>query len=147
MVQGEQRNKWQGPAAGGKDAVYAGCEFELTQWSATGLGVSARVFLGSLSFLFVLLAGATVQFSGFHNVYCPNASCLVLGLSFYPLEQAPNLVFYAMSKLRDSNERFNLNRGILNPKPGEKRAPLLPKNSSADWRLEIGLGLVSSLSL
>ena len=107
------------------------------------LRVSARVFLGSVRFLFVLLAGATVQFSGFHNVYCPNASCLGLGLSFYPLEQAPNLVFYAMSKLRDSNERFNLNRGILNPKPGEKRAPLLPKNSSADWRLEIGLGLVS----
>jgi len=72
---------------------------------------------------------------------------MVLGLSFYPLEQAPNLVFYAMSKLRDSNERFNLNRGILNPKPGEKRAPLLPKNSSADWRLEIGLGLVSFFSL
>jgi len=108
--------------------------------SAWGLSGFGRVPLG-------FVAGAAVQFSGFHNVYCPNASCLVLGLSFYPLEQAPNLVFYAMSKLRDSNERFNLNRGILNPKPGDKRAPLLPKNSSADWRLEIGLGLVSSLSL
>jgi hypothetical protein len=35
LVQGEQRNKWQGPAGGGKDAVYAGCELEPTQWSAT----------------------------------------------------------------------------------------------------------------
>ena len=60
------------------------------------------------------------------------AFVLVLGLSFYPLEQAPNMVIYAMSKLRDSNERFNLNCGFLNPKPSDKRAPLLPKNSSAD---------------
>ena len=72
---------------------------------------------------------------------------LVLGLSFYPLEQAPNPVVYAMSKLRDSNERFNLNRGVLNPKPGAKRAPLLPKNSSADWRLKIDWVVVSSLCL
>ena len=35
---GEQRNKWQGPAGGGKDAVYAGCEIEPTQWSATEAG-------------------------------------------------------------------------------------------------------------
>ena len=70
-----------------------------------------------------------------------------LGLSFYPLEQAPNPVVYAMSKLRDNNERFNLNREVLNPKPGAKRAPLLPKNSSADWRLEIDWVVVSSLSL
>src|SRR4030088_1474387 len=31
----EQRNKWQGPAGGGKDAVYAGCELEPMEWSAT----------------------------------------------------------------------------------------------------------------
>jgi hypothetical protein len=31
----EQRNKWQGPAGGGKDAVYAGCELEPMKWSAT----------------------------------------------------------------------------------------------------------------
>lgn len=37
LVQGEQRNKWQGPAGGGKDAVYAGCELEPMEWSATGV--------------------------------------------------------------------------------------------------------------
>jgi apolipoprotein N-acyltransferase len=43
---------------------------------------------------------SAVQSFGFHNVCCPNASWLmVLGLSFYPLEQAPNMVIYAMSKL------------------------------------------------
>jgi hypothetical protein len=31
-----QRNKWQGPAAGGKDAVYAGCELEPIPLGATG---------------------------------------------------------------------------------------------------------------
>ncbi len=38
------------------------------------LGVSAAVFLGSVGFLFCLLASAAVQSSGFHNVCCPNAS-------------------------------------------------------------------------
>ena len=37
LAQGEQRNKWQGPAVGGKDAVYAGCELEPMEWSATGV--------------------------------------------------------------------------------------------------------------
>ena len=32
----EQRNKWQGPAAGGKDAVYAGCELEPITLCASG---------------------------------------------------------------------------------------------------------------
>jgi hypothetical protein len=74
LAQGEQRNKWQGPAAGGKDAVYAGCELEPTQWSAPGAGGSAWLFLGSVGFLFCLLAAAAVQSSGFHNVCCPNVS-------------------------------------------------------------------------
>jgi hypothetical protein len=34
----EQRNKWQGPAIGGKDAVYAGWELEPMERSATGIG-------------------------------------------------------------------------------------------------------------
>ena len=38
---------------------------------------------------------------------------LVLGLSFYPLEQAPNMVIYAMSKSGDSNERSNLSLRVL----------------------------------
>jgi hypothetical protein len=51
-------------------------------------------------------------------------SLMVLGLSFYPLEQAPNMVIYAMSKLGDSNERFNLVRGgFLTPQAkGQTRA-------------------------
>ena len=52
MVQGEQRNKWQGPAAGGKDAVYAGCELEPTQWSATG---GEWLLIGSFSIEFFFL--------------------------------------------------------------------------------------------
>jgi hypothetical protein len=42
-----------------------------------------------------------------------------------------NLMIYAMSKSGDSNERFNLKFGSL-PKPWAKRAPVLPKHSSAD---------------
>jgi len=41
----EQRNKWQGPAVGGKDAVYAGCELEPMEWSAIGVGVALVSFL------------------------------------------------------------------------------------------------------
>jgi hypothetical protein len=44
------------------------------------------------------------------------AMSLVLGLSFYPLEQAPNMVIYAMSKSGDSNERSNLSCGVCSPK-------------------------------
>ena len=50
----------------------------------------------AVSFCFRLCSA--VQFFGFH-VCCPNASfswCSVL--SFYPLEQAPNIMIYAMSK-------------------------------------------------
>ena len=39
----------------------------------------------------------------------------MLGLSFYPLEQAPNMVIYAMSKSGDSNERSNLSCGFVRP--------------------------------
>ena len=101
MVRGEQRNKWQGPAAGGgKDAVYAGCEIEPTERSATEagsafqLGVLLRFFppfLFSPVLQFNLLALST-------SAVRTRAISLVLGLSFYPLEQAPNMVIYAMSK-------------------------------------------------
>jgi hypothetical protein len=46
LDQGEQRNKWQGPAVGGKDAVYAGCELEPTQWSAAAMGFARVSFSG-----------------------------------------------------------------------------------------------------
>ncbi len=43
-------------------------------------------------------ASSAVQLFGFH-VCCPNASFLWCSvLSFYPLEQAPNIMIYAMSK-------------------------------------------------
>jgi hypothetical protein len=100
LVQGEQRNKWQGPAGGGKDAVYAGCELEPTEWSATEapsafwlgffrLASSFFCFHPVLQFNFLALSTSAVR---------TRAMSLVLGLSFYPLEQAPNMVIYAMSK-------------------------------------------------
>jgi hypothetical protein len=67
LVQGEQRNKWQGPAAGGKDAVYAGCELEPMQWSAMSVVVQLASFsvIGLLLFWF---RSSAVQSFGFHNV-------------------------------------------------------------------------------
>jgi hypothetical protein len=57
---------------------------------------------------------------------------MMLGLSFYPSEQAPNMVIYAMSKLATATSGLISNCGVFGPKPEDKRAPLLPKNSSAD---------------
>jgi hypothetical protein len=48
----EQRNKWQGPAGGGKDAVYAGCELEPMEWSATDM-VVVLVGFSRLAFSFL----------------------------------------------------------------------------------------------
>src|SRR5580704_10731632 len=72
----EQRNKWQGPAKGGKDAVYAGYELEPMEWSATDVGnCFGRFFLiGFFLFLFAPPPVLQVQSFGFHNVCCPNAS-------------------------------------------------------------------------
>jgi hypothetical protein len=99
LVQDEQRNKWQGPAAGGKDAVYAGCELEPITLRATGsCDPRLKVFLVYSSPVF---ACSAVQSFGFpQRLLSERELCLmVLGLSFYPLEQAPNMVIYAMSKL------------------------------------------------
>ena len=38
-------DKWQRPAGGGKDAVYAGCELEPMEWSATDVELLWYVFL------------------------------------------------------------------------------------------------------
>jgi hypothetical protein len=100
LVQGEQRNKWQGPAGGGKDAVYAGCEIEPTERSATEAGsaleASSSPILSSFSvFAFVLQFNLLALST---SAVRTRAISLVLGLSFYPLEQAPNMVIYAMSK-------------------------------------------------
>jgi hypothetical protein len=67
----------------------------LSAWICAACGFCCDWFTPFLVSLF-----CSVQSFGFHNVCCPNASWLmVLGLSFYPLEQAPNMVIYAMSKL------------------------------------------------
>jgi hypothetical protein len=71
----EQRNKWQGPARGGKDAVYAGYELEPMEWSATDVRVALVGFSRlAFSFLFAPPPVLQVQSFGFHNVCCPNAS-------------------------------------------------------------------------
>ena len=56
-------------------------------------------WVSSLCFGF-LEASSAVQSFGSDNVCCPKRELvvMVLGLSFYPLEQAPNRVIYAMSK-------------------------------------------------
>jgi hypothetical protein len=96
---GEQRNKWQGPAVGGKDAVYAGCELEPTEWSATE--APSAFWLGFFRFVssfFCFRLCCSSIFWPSTSAVRTRAILLVLGLSFYPLEQAPNLVIYAMSK-------------------------------------------------
>ena len=63
-------------------------------WSAFQQGVLLRFFppfLFSSVLQFNLLALST-------SAVRTRAISLVLGLSFYPLEQAPNMVIYAMSK-------------------------------------------------
>src|ERR1700748_654921 len=50
------------------------------------------------------------------NVCCPTRA-VVLGLSFYPLEQAPNMVIYAMSKSGTATSGLIYVCGFLRPKP------------------------------
>jgi hypothetical protein len=45
----EQRNKWQGPAVGGKDAVYAGCDLEPMERSATSFWIGKQLSADSLA--------------------------------------------------------------------------------------------------
>jgi hypothetical protein len=101
LAQGEQRNKWQGPAAGGKDAVYTGCELEPTEWSAIKAVIcSGQAFSRLVFFLLCVFTCSAVQSFGFaQRLLSERELSYVLGLSFYPLEQAPNMVIYAMSKL------------------------------------------------
>ena len=71
-----------GPAAGGKDAVYAGCELEPMEWSATKAGGSAFQlrFFFPIRFLLLFLFSLVLQFNllAFDNVCCPNASFVLL---------------------------------------------------------------------
>ena len=71
----------------------------LNQWSGAlpTWSCFSRFFL--LSFFFsVFAACSAVQSFGFPQRLLSERELLVLGLSFYPLEQAPNMVIYAMSK-------------------------------------------------
>jgi hypothetical protein len=62
---------------------------------ASALGFAKGSFSGW--FFFRGSPGSAVQSFGLLQRPLSDASC-VLGLSFYPLEQAPNMVIYAMSK-------------------------------------------------
>ena len=75
-----------------------GCEIEPTEWSATEVRSAFQLGFSPIRFL-LFLSSPVLQFNLLAplNVCCPYASN-VLGLSFYPLEQAPNMVIYAMSK-------------------------------------------------
>jgi hypothetical protein len=89
-----------GAAGGGKDAVYAGCELEPMEWSATKAMICSGKVFSRLVFSAFCFCLFLVQSFGFpQRLLSERELCLmVLGLSFYPLEQAPNMVIYAMSK-------------------------------------------------
>jgi hypothetical protein len=87
-----------GPAAGGKDAVYAGCELEPTQWSATGGPCGSNRGSSSIGCFFLFSPVLQFNFLAFTSAVRTRASCGGSVLSFYPLEQAPNIMIYAMSK-------------------------------------------------
>jgi len=74
----------------------------LNQWSGalpTWSCFSRFFFDWAFSFLFSPPPVLQVQSFGFpQRLLSERELLLVLGLSFYPLEQAPNMVIYAMSK-------------------------------------------------
>ena len=83
------------------------CALQGWAWSCFGR-------FSSIGFFFLFSPPLFCRFNllAFHNVCCPNASLLwVLGLSFYPLEQASKHGDLCNEQISDSNERFNLNRG------------------------------------
>src|SRR5260370_27225822 len=111
----EQRNKWQGPAGGGKDAVYAGCEIEPTEWSATEAPSAFWLgFFPARFLLFLFSPCSAVQFFGPLNVCCPNASD-VFGARFKLLSAGAGSKHGDLcnEQIRDSNERSNLSLRVL----------------------------------
>jgi hypothetical protein len=79
----------------------------LNQWSGAlpkrGICFPAKVFLSdSLPPPLSVFACSAIQSFGFRQRLLSERelALMVLGLSFYPLEQAPNIVIYAMSKFR-----------------------------------------------
>jgi hypothetical protein len=73
----------------------------LNQWSGAlpkrGLAFQLRFFSDSLP-PFSVFACSAVQSFGSQRLLSERELFGWLGLSFYPLEQAPNMVIYAMSK-------------------------------------------------
>ena len=70
----------------------------LNQWSGA---LPAQSWFGKVfpdAFFFLFSPSSAVQSFGFPQRLLSERELLVLGLSFYPLEQAPNMVIYAMSK-------------------------------------------------
>jgi hypothetical protein len=109
----EQRNKWQGPAKGGKDTVYAGYELEPMEWSATDVGNCFGRFF-SIVFFFSVCAAACSAGSIF---WLPQRLLsereLSVGARFKLLSVGVGSKHRDLcnEQISDSNERFNLNRG------------------------------------
>ena len=91
----------------------------MERYQSGGSAFQLRFFSDSLPPLSVF-ASSAVQSFGFRQRLLPERElCLsVLGLSFYPLEQAPNMVIYAMSKLGQQRAVQSKSRGFLAPSPG-----------------------------
>ena len=75
----------------------------LNQWSGAlpraGICFQLRFFSDSLPPLSVFACSAVQSFGFRQRLLSERELCLmVLGLSFYPFEQAPNMVIYATSK-------------------------------------------------
>ena len=103
-----------------------GCELEPMEWSATDVGVGFGRFF-SIGFFFSVFAAACSAGSIFwlpQRLLSERELLLVLGLSFYPLEQASKHGDLCNEQISDSNERFNLNRGgsVTTQAQGQTRA-------------------------
>jgi hypothetical protein len=115
----EQRNKWQGgpPEAGRMPFMPA---VNLNQWSGALSGAWScfgKVFLDWL-FLSVFACSAVQSFGHPQRLLSERELLLVLGLSFYPLEQASKHRDLCNEQISDSNERSHLSCGFCLPSPG-----------------------------
>ena len=73
----------------------------LNQWSGALPAWSCFIRFSSIGLFFLFSPTAVLQVQSFgfpQRLLSERELLLVLGLSFYPLEQAPNIMIYAMSK-------------------------------------------------
>ena len=98
----------------------------------SGIRFSVKVFLRLTSSFFCFRLVLQFNLLVHLNVCCPNASD-VFGTRFKLLSAGAGSKHGDLcnEQIRDSNERSNLSCGFCSPKPKARRAPLLPKNSSA----------------